>query len=290
MFYSGIADEGAEDLAGPIRAHQELGWKHVEIRNLSGTNLTDITDKEFEQAAAALGEGGLEVSCFASQLANWARPIDNDFEVDRQELARAIPRMQKLGTGFIRCMSYPNSEQPLEDGEWRRQVVERMKELAKMAEDGGVILVHENCNGWGGLGPRQTMDLLADVGSANLKLVFDTGNPCQYSQDAWDYYLGVREEIVYVHIKDYLPKDDPDSEDAACYPGDGCGYVREICRDLLARGYDGGFSIEPHITSVIHLQQEASDPELAYRTYVEYGKRLETLFGSIRSELAGSEA
>ena len=198
--------------------------------------------------------------------------------------------MQKLGTGFIRCMSYPNSEHPLEDSEWRRQVVGRMKELAKMAEDGGVILVHENCNGWGGLGPRQTMDLLADVGSANLKLVFDTGNPCQYSQDAWDYYLGVREEIVYVHIKDYLPKDDPDSEDAACYPGDGCGYVREICRDLLARGYDGGFSIEPHITSVIHLQQEASDPELAYRTYVEYGKRLETLFGSIRSELAGSEA
>ena len=58
MFYSGIADEGAEDLAGQIRAHQELGWKHVEIRNLSGTNLTDITDEEFEQAAAALGEGG----------------------------------------------------------------------------------------------------------------------------------------------------------------------------------------------------------------------------------------
>ena len=49
MFYSGIADEGAEDLAGQIRAHQELGWKHVEIRNLSGTNLTDITDEEFER-------------------------------------------------------------------------------------------------------------------------------------------------------------------------------------------------------------------------------------------------
>ena len=48
MFYSGIADEGAEDLAGQIKAHQELGWKHIELRNLSGTNLTDITDEEFE--------------------------------------------------------------------------------------------------------------------------------------------------------------------------------------------------------------------------------------------------
>ena len=54
MFYSGIADEGAEDLGGQVRAHQELGWKHIEIRNLSGTNLTDITDEEFEQAATAL--------------------------------------------------------------------------------------------------------------------------------------------------------------------------------------------------------------------------------------------
>ena len=134
------------------------------------------------------------------------------------------------------------------------------------------------------------MDLLADVGSENLKLVFDTGNPCQYSQDAWDYYRGVREEIVYVHIKDYLPKEDPEAEDAACYPGEGCGYVREICSDLLQSGYDGGFSIEPHITSVIHLQQEASDPEAAYRTYVQYGRRLEALLQEIRSEIQPAES
>ena len=88
MFYSGIADEGAEDLAGQIKAHQELGWKHIELRNLCGTNLTDITDEEFEQATAALAEGGLEVSCFASQLANWARPIDNDFRSEERRVGK----------------------------------------------------------------------------------------------------------------------------------------------------------------------------------------------------------
>ena len=46
MFYSGIADEGAEDLASQVRAHRELGWKHIELRNLSGTNLTDVTEDE----------------------------------------------------------------------------------------------------------------------------------------------------------------------------------------------------------------------------------------------------
>ena len=180
-------------------------------------------------------------------------------------------------------MSYPNSEKnPLEESAWRAAVVERLQKLAKVAEDGGVILVHENCNGWGGLGPQQSMDLLNDIGSDNFKFVFDTGNPCQYDQDAWEYYEGVRDEIVYVHIKDYLPRKPEDEQEVACFPGEGCGYVREIAKDLLSRGYDGGFSIEPHINSVIHLHQEASDPELAYKTYVEYGQKLESLFESLR--------
>ena len=51
--------------------------------------------------------------------------------------------------------------------------------------------------------------------------------------------------------------------------------------DLFEHGYDGGFSIEPHITSVIHLGQDAADPELAYRTYVEYGQ----LFTKLAEEL-----
>ncbi len=283
MFFSGIADEAGSDLDRQVKAHLELGWSHIEIRNVDGVNLTDVDDARFEEIHAAVSDAGLQVSCFASQLANWARPIDGSFDVDRQELERAIPRMQKMGTEFIRTMSYPNSSPPLSDADWRKTVVERMKELCRIARDGGVTLVHENCNGWGGQGAQQTMDLLSDVGSERLKLVFDTGNPCQYSQDAWEYYTGVQEEIVYVHIKDYVPGDGDGAEEVACYPGEGCGYVREICSDLLERGYDGGFSIEPHITSVIHLHQEADDPELAFKTYVEYGRRLERLFHEVRT-------
>ena len=37
-----------------------------------------------------------------------------------------------------------------------------------------------------------------------------------------------------------------------CYPGDGSGDVRAIMIDLLKTGYDGGFSIEPHVANVFH--------------------------------------
>jgi L-ribulose-5-phosphate 3-epimerase len=286
MFFSGIADEAASDLQGQIRAHQALGWRHIEIRGIDGVNLTSLGDEQFQKAAAALEASGLRVSCFASQLANWARPIDSSFDADRSELERAIPRMQRLKTPFIRCMSYPNSTPPLADREWRREAVERLRVLARMAEDGGVVLVHENCSGWGGQGPEQTLALLEEVGSPSLKLVFDTGNPIAYGQDAWEYYLGVRDHVVYVHIKDYLPPEKDaqgKSREVACFPGEGLGRVREIVADLLGRGYDGGFSIEPHITSVIHLQQAASDPELAFETYIEYGRRLEALVREVQA-------
>ena len=283
MFLSGIADEASPKLSKQIQAHKELGWKHIEVRNIEGTNLTDLADDVFSSAAAEIEAAGLRVSCFASQIANWGRPIDGDFERDVTELRRAIPRMKILNTPFIRCMSWPNSKVALSDADWRREVVRRMQVLARMAEEGGVTLVHENCNGWGGQGPRQTLDLLGDVGSRSLKLVFDTGNPIPYGQDAWDYYRQVREHVVYVHIKDYQLG--ADRKERAVFPGEGKGAVREIVSDILRRGYDGGFSIEPHITSVIHLGQNAADPELAYKTYVEYGRRFEKLAGDIGMEI-----
>jgi len=284
MFFSGIADEAAPELSRQLDAHKELGWKHIELRMIESTNLTDLSDSDFDRVADQLSEAGVSVSCFAAQLANWARPINTDFNIDLEELQRAIPRMQRLKTPFIRCMSYPNCEPPLDDAEWRKQVVTRMKDLTQVAADGGVTLVHENCNGWGGQGAQHTLDLLCDVGSEHLKLVFDTGNPIPYGQDAWEYYHPVREHVVYVHIKDYVL--DAEGKETAVFPGEGKGYVREIVTDLLKAGYEGGFSIEPHITSVIHLGQGAADPERAYSTYVEYGQKLQNLVQKISSEVA----
>ena len=39
----------------------------------------------------------------------------------------------------------------------------------------------------------------------------------------------------------------------------------------LSSGYDGGFSIEPHMVSVLH--GEAGEEDAGYQNYIEYGKR-----------------
>ena len=279
MFFSGISDEAGQDIAAQIRAHRELGWTWLELRVVDGVNITQLTDADFDAVYGAVTEAGMGVSCFSSAIANWARPITGDFAVDEADLARAMPRMHRFGTPFIRVMSYPNdTDNPVDEAAWRKESIRRMQQLARMAEDGGVTLVHENCSGWGGLSAENSNILLREVDSPALKVVYDTGNPVTYGQDAWDYYQTVLQDIVYVHIKDAVKID---GEDHYCMCGDGDGRVREVVADLLGRGYDGGFSIEPHLAAVIHTGQKADSADALYQSYTAYGRRLMEIVASI---------
>lgn len=271
MFFSGISDEAGQSIDKQIEAHRELGWGYMELRCVDGVNLTQLPEDRFDEVYGKVTGAGLKVSCFASAIANWARPITCDPEIDIADLRQAIPRMHRFGTPFIRVMSYPNDpERPVDEKEWRNEAIRRIKVLAKMAEEGGVILAHENCSGWGGLSAENSNILLGEVDSPALKVVYDTGNPVTYGQDAWEYYTKVRDSIVYVHIKDAVKIG---GEDRYTYCGEGDGRVRETVADLLATGYDGGFSIEPHLGAIVHTGASSS-PEQLYQTYTEYGRRL----------------
>ena len=98
MFFSGISDEAGQDMASQVRAHLELGWKHMELRAIDGVNIAALPDRDFDAVYGAVAAEGLGVSCFSSAIANWARPITGDFELDKADLLRAIPRMHRLGT------------------------------------------------------------------------------------------------------------------------------------------------------------------------------------------------
>lgn len=281
MFFTGISDEANWDIQKQIAAHRQLGWKSLELRVVNGKNLTDVDDTTFNQVVAAVEEAGMSVCCFASQLANWGRPITGDFAVDLTEMRRAIPRMQRLGTKFIRCMSYPNDG--LSEVAWRDEVVRRLRELAKMAEDGGVIMVHENCNGWGGESPENSLELLERIGSPAFKLVFDTGNPFMHNQDSLAFLQGVIDHVIHVHIKDGY-RDGENNKFS--YPGEGSSQVEACIRLLLAHGYDGGYSIEPHIAAIIHTGEVGMDREQAmWESYIEYGRRLMALYDRVSTEV-----
>lgn len=282
MIITGIADEGSPEPKEQIRIHRTLGWNTLELRLIGKTNVCAVDDETFDRVYKTVQGEQMEVICFASSIANWARPITSDFQEDVEELKRAIPRMQRFGTPFIRVMSYPNDGLP--EAQWRKEAIRRMKELARIAADGGVVMVHENCSGWGGTSPENQKILLEEVHSPNLQIVFDTGNPVGEGhppEETWNFYQAALPFIKHVHIKDCIKAAEGEIE--YTYPGEGQSMVRRILKSLLDLGYGGAFSIEPHITAQIHLGTSASGRE-AEKIYLEYGRRTNALL----TELAGS--
>ena len=277
MKFSGISDEAGQAIEVQIKAHKELGWEYMEIRNVDGENLTMVSDTKFDEVYNKIAESGLKVSCFSSAIANWATEISGDFNKDVEELKRAIPRMHRMKTRYIRVMSWPNNkENPLPEPEWRKEAIRRMRELARIAEDSGIILVHENCSGWGGLSGDNMLNLYEGVNSPAFKLLYDTGNPVvDNCGDPWIFYSKIKHLIEYVHIKDYKSGTNPPR---ATYPGEGDAKVKEILQDLKKTGYDGFVSQEPHLASVVH-EGKVGDKNLTYQTYITYGKKLMQIAG-----------
>ncbi len=176
MQCAGFADEVSVDIDQQISALRALGWPGIEMRLVGkGRHFDDVTDAEFEAIREKLDRAGIRIVAYGSQIANWSRKISGSFDVDVAELRQIMPRMQKTGTQIVRIMSYPNDGWAERD--WRAEVVRRLRELSRMAEANGIILGHENCDGWAGQGPEATLACLADVGSPALRLIFDTGNP-----------------------------------------------------------------------------------------------------------------
>ncbi len=270
MYFSGIADEAGKDLDTQIRAHKELGWSHIEMRTVDGVQFTDLPDDRFEQAVAKLDAAGLKISCYASAIANWASKITDPLERDIETLERAIPRMKRTGTPFIRVMGWPNDG--FSDEQWRDEALQRMRKLVEIAEQGGVQLVLENCEGWPCQSIENTQWFFDQISSPAFRAVYDTGNPEQHGHtNTWQWYEVSKPYISYVHIKVYTGGENgkfvfPD-EPSPCH-------VQETLRDLFQCGYDGGISIEPHLESVIHAGQGISDAAAAYQSYIEYGQRL----------------
>ena len=106
MYFTGFADEAASDIDGQIRATRELGWSHIEARNVDGTNIHDLSDEAFDVVYGKLQDAGVKINCFGSTIANWGKSILDPFDATLAEARRAVPRMQKLGTELVRIMSF----------------------------------------------------------------------------------------------------------------------------------------------------------------------------------------
>jgi len=291
MILTGIGDEGASSIDGQIQATRELGWNQIEMRGVEvpgypKANLHEIPDAAFDVVVQKLDESGIGVCCFGSTVMNWAKTVQTPFDVTLAEVKRAIPRMKRLRTKYVRIMSFKPGD---EDDQIPNDVFERVREVTKMFLDEGLQPVHENCMNYGGMSSKHALEILEKA--PGLKWVFDTANPIFNpdrskskpwpKQDPWEFWTQLREHTVHIHIKDATwnpAKNDADYN----WPGEGQGRVRDILKDAFARGYDAGISIEPHMVVVFHDANSKANEDAMRVNYVEYGQRLMKLIDEVK--------
>ena len=285
MILSGISDEAGGSLDTQIKAHKELGWKHMSIRCIEGTNIHDLPEKEFDEAAGKLEDAGMQVIEFASLIGNWAKSIGVDFDVTIAEVNRAIPRMKRLGCQMVRVMSY--AQESWGDNQHAEERFKRLRAIIRRFDEAGITAIHENCMNYGGFSTIHTLRLIEEV--PNLRLVFDTGNPVFQLdrskpepfpwQDPLEFYEAIKEYIAHVHVKDCLnPKDGETEPEKYTMPGEGQAKVAEILQALKRDKYEGAIAIEPHVATVFHVKDgEEVDEQQCYDSYVAYGKQLEEM-------------
>ena len=237
---SGFADEIDPDLKTQCAVLNDLGITHVEFRSAWDTNVLDLTDEQVEEAAAILAAHNLSVSSIGSPLGKIN--IEDDFDAHLVRADRALAVAQRLGAPFIRIFSF--FLHPGQAPERHRdEVLRRMAALAARAAPTGVVLLHENEKEIYGDTPERVLDIVESVDSVALRLAWDPANYVQVGVRPFsEGYAMLRPHTVYVQVKDAVL-----ATGAVVPAGEGDGQVRETVRALASDGFDGFFSMEPHL-------------------------------------------
>ncbi|OCT15277.1 hypothetical protein A8709_14355 [Paenibacillus pectinilyticus] len=246
-----FADEISGDLEEQLDVLALEGLAHIEIRNVWGKNVLDLTEAELQSIRELIDQRDFAVSSVASPIGKY--PIVAEFAPQLDALHLAIRAAKVLGTPFIRIFSY----QPPEKGDLdviREEVMSRMKQLTVIAEQNKVILILENDNHLYGSKDERLLDILQHCSSDSMRLAFDPGNfvmnnvkPVDEAYPKLDRYL------AYVHIKDAK------SETSQFVPaGVGEGQLDRLLIKLRESGYAGFLSVEPHLH---HYLPHASNPK-----------------------------
>ena len=96
---------------------------------------------------------------------------------------------------------------------------------------------------------ERCLDVLTTVSSPNLKVAFDPANFIVSGEVPYpDAYAALHPWIAHVHVKDARP------DRTVVAVGEGVARWPELLARLQAEGYDGTFSLEPHLAAAGRYQ------------------------------------
>ena len=240
VILSGFADEISPDPQAQLATLASESISYLELRSAWSVNVADFTGQQLAAFRAAVNAAEVGVSAIGSPIGKI--PVDAPFGPELDRMRRVAEVAAELGTTIVRVFSFfiPAGEPP---ERYRGQVIDRMGDLARTAEEHGLILAHENEKGIYGDVPERCADLITAVGSPALGATFDPANFVQCGIRPFsEAYALLRPYLVYLQVKDAL------AVSGEVVPaGQGDGELRETLVALQDSGFAGFMSLEPHL-------------------------------------------
>jgi sugar phosphate isomerase/epimerase len=239
---SGFADEISPDPGEQLAVLAAEDIRHLELRSVWSVNVAGLGDAELTRFGKALDREGVRVSAIGSPVGKI--PVGAPLGPELDRMRRIADTAAAFGATIVRVFSFfiPKGE-PAELH--RQQVIDRMRALADIAEDHGIVLAHENEKEIYGDRPERCADLIEAVGSPALRATFDAANFVQCGvRPHTEAYGLLRPYLVYLQVKDALA-----ATGQVVPAGQGDGQVRETLAALRDSGFAGYVSLEPHLAA-----------------------------------------
>jgi sugar phosphate isomerase/epimerase len=264
-----VSDEIDQDLATALRVAVDLGISHLELNNVWGKNVIELSTEEVARAVGMIADAGLRVvavdppafkACVVDRLSPGAVADDPTFREHLEMVKRGAERAHQFDARLVRVFSFRRagieglgnpSPRLTAGGPLPGDILDRIAEglaiACRVAEAEDVILGLENVRScWGNSG-ENTARILARVDSPRLRAIWDPGNAFVSGGVVYpDGYEAVRPFIAHVHVKDAAVRDP--ARGLTSWEAIGAGeidYPAQL-RALLRDSYQGVLSLETH--------------------------------------------
>lgn len=231
-----FADEASGMIDRQIEAMKRNNLNGLEIRNVDGTNVSDITLEKAKEVKHKLDANGLITWSIGSPLGKIG--IKDSFDEHLEKFKRTLEIADCLSAKNIRMFSfYIPQEMKAED--CKDEVIDRLGRFLDLADKTGIDLCHENEKGIYGDIPERCLELHQTF--PKLKGIFDFANYVQCDVDTLAGWNLLQSYIKYLHIKDAL------LGGKVVPAGKGAGNVAELVKRFVAQG-GVDMTVEPHLT------------------------------------------
>lgn len=237
---TGFSDEISSNVTKQFEHLNSLGIKYFDPRGIDGINISELSDEKTAELKGKMQKYDIKVACVGSPIGKIK--ITDPMEPHIEKLKKVIKITKELGAKYIRMFSFYIPEG--EHEKYRGEVIDRLLAMVKIAEDEGVILLHENEKDIYGDTAKRCAELFEEIKSPAFGCVFDPANFVQCGETVYpDCYEILKPYITYMHIKDAQKNGD------VVPAGVGAGGIKEILADLIKNGYKGFACLEPHLGS-----------------------------------------